>query len=276
MAEAPQAATHRASPLVTFYRMIAEAPAPQRADRSGLGSLPTRAYRHCDAVTMAAGYGWHIRPPLAFELLWDGDLVHWRAEAEDLEEWMPLGAVQFPHFVARFDAAAPVDVAGYAPPFLTALQEPGLVQVWTGLMARTAPGWSLLVRNLANLPRHPGFEAFEGLVEADRWFGPLFTNIRLTRTGLPVRFDPADPFLQVQPVPQAAYADAVLGGAAFVPAIGDLSENDWSDYRAHIVAPNRDPDHRPGGYAAEGRRRRKSGGCPHAAMAAALAPAGAA
>jgi hypothetical protein len=256
-------------PVVTFFRLVAETPAPQRADRSGLGSLPTRAYRHCDAVTSAAGYGWHLRPPIGFDLLWDGDAVWWRAAIAGLDEWMPLGAVQFPDFAARFDASAPGDARGYAPPFLTALQEPGMVQIWTGLLARTAPGWSLLVRGLANLPRHPGFEPFEGLVETDRWFGPLFTNIRLTRTGLPVRFDPADPFLQVQPVPQAAYAEAVLAGAGFVGGMEGLSETDWSAYQTHIVAPNRDPDHRPGGYAAEARRRRRQGGCPHAAMQAA-------
>jgi hypothetical protein len=260
-------------PVVSFYRLVESAPEPQRADRSGMGSLPTRAYRHCDAVTMAAGYGWHIRPAIGFELLWDGEVVFWRADHAELQEWMPLGAVQYPDFAGRFDATVPDDIAGYAPPFLTALQEPGVVQIWTGLFARTAPGWSLLVRNLANLPRHPGFEAYEGLVEADRWFGPLFTNIRLLRTGMAVRFDPADPFLQVQPVPQAAYADGVLGGAGFVRAIDQLAETDWDDYRHHIVAPNRDPQHRPGAYAAEGRRRRKAGGCPYAAMAAAAGPA---
>ena len=46
--------------IVTFYRLIPEAALPQRADRSALGSLPTRAYRYCDAVTSAAGFGWHV------------------------------------------------------------------------------------------------------------------------------------------------------------------------------------------------------------------------
>ncbi len=260
--------TARQSPIVTFYRLVEGTPAPERADRSAMGSLPTRAYRHCDAVTQAAGYGWHIRPALGFDLLWDGECVHWRADHAELGDWMPLGAVQYPGFAARFDAAAPQGIAGYAPPFLTALQEPGVVQIWTGLFARTAPGWSLLVRNLANLPRHPGFEAYEGLVETDRWFGPLFTNIRLLRTDMAVRFDPADPYLQVQPVPQAAYADAVLGTPGLVPEVAGLGARDWEEYRTHIVAPNQDAAHRPGAYAAEGRRRRKAAGCPYAAMAA--------
>ncbi len=67
-------------------------------------------------------------------------------------------------------------------------------------MARTAPGWSLLVRPPANLPRSLGYECFEGIVETDRWFGPLFVNLRLTRTNVPIEFDADFPLLQVQPV----------------------------------------------------------------------------
>ncbi len=40
-----------------FYRLIETARPPQRADRSAAGTLPTRAYRYCDAVTSATAYG---------------------------------------------------------------------------------------------------------------------------------------------------------------------------------------------------------------------------
>jgi len=251
--------TRSSAPIVTFYRMIDQAPAPTRADRSALGSLPTRAYRHCDAVCTAAGFGWHIHPPIDFDLFWDGSEVQWTCEG--LDEWLPLGAAQFPHFRARFDAAAPDQAREHSPPFLTAIQEPGVVQVWTGLAARTAPGWSLLVRPLANLPRHPGYEPYEGVVETDHWFGPIFSNLRLTRTDRPVSFRRNEPFLQIQPVPQMAYADAVLNGAGLVENLEAWQAEDWDDFHANIVRPNNDPEHHAGRYAAEARRRRR-GGCP--------------
>jgi hypothetical protein len=249
--------------------MIDSARRPERADRSALGSLPTRAYRYCDAVTMAAGYGWYVAPPIDLSLLWDGQQIMWRCPG--LGDWMPLGAAQFPHFAARFDAAAPEGMQEYSPPFLTALQEPGLVQIWTGLAARTAPGWSLLVRGLANLPQHPGYEPYEGLLEADRWFGPLISNLRLTRTNVPIELRAGEPFLQAQPVPQVAYADAILGNAGFVERLEDFGPEDWAGYHAAIVAPNQDPHREPGRYAIEGRKRRR-GTCPH--MAAQLAAQG--
>ena len=53
-------------------------------------------------------------------------------------------------------------------------------------MARTAPDWSLLIRAPANLASPGGYSLYEGIVETDRWFGPLFTNLRLTQTHKPV------------------------------------------------------------------------------------------
>jgi hypothetical protein len=256
--------------LIAFHRLIEDGRPPERADRSALGTLPTRAYRHCEAVAAASGFGWYLFPPTALSLLWDGasGRILWTCP-ELGDAWLALDdAAQFPGFAARFDAAAPAEARGFSPPFLTALREPGTVQLWSGLVARTAPGWSLLVRPPANLPRNPGLEAYEGLVETDRWFGPLFTNLRLTRTDSPVHLDCDDPFAQVQPIPQAAYADGVLGPASPpTVALDALAPRDWADYVATVVAPSTDPDPRLGRYAAIARKRRRGGAgvCPFAA-----------
>jgi len=260
-----------ADPIVRFHRLIPTVPKPERADRSGMGSLPTRAYRYCDAVTTASGFGWHIFAPLEFSLLWDGEEVSWTMEG--IDEWLPLGAAQFPNFRDVFDAAAPEDVRGFSPPFLTAIQEPGVVQIWTGLLARTAPGWSLLLRSPANLPKQPGFEAYEGVIETDRWFLPVFTNIRLTRTHSPVTISAEWPLLQAQPVPQAAYNESLLNGAPVVDALDDWGDADWDAYRRTFVAPSINSDPLPGRYSTEVRRNRRSGGCPFAALAGNVVPA---
>jgi hypothetical protein len=177
--------------------------------------------------------------------------------------------VQYPHFRARFDEEVPEDIRGFSPPFLTGLPEPGVVQMWTGLFVRTAPGWSLLSRAPANLPRNPVYDQFEGVVEFDKWFGPLFTNIRLTRTDTPVQITQLRPILQVMPVPQFAYADAVLNASTVTDALTQWGDAEWDAYRESIVIPSSAEEHQPGRYAAEVRRQRRSAGCPFAAMAAA-------
>jgi len=249
---------------VTFYRLVTAAPLPARADRSAYGTLPTRAFRYCDAATMAASFGWHLFPPIDFSLHWDGSDVQWTYAGAD--DWYPLRSAQFPDFAAEFDEHAPEDVRGYSTPFLTALHEPGVVQVWTGLFARTAPGWSLLVRPPANLPRIGGCELYEGIVEADRWFGPVFTNVRITRTHAPVEFRADTAFLQVQPLPRSLYRDG-HPKAVGVGSMDGWTEQDWDAYRNTIVQPSK-VDRPFGAYAVAARKEAKSGICPVAHGAA--------
>ena len=247
------------SKLVIFHRLIPTARLPQRADRSAAGSLPTRAFRYCEPATSASGFGYYIFPPIGFALRWDGHDMMWTWDGVG-GQWFPLKSAQFPGFRDLFDSIAPDGIKEFSPPFLGALQEPGLIQMWTGLIARTAPGWSLLVRPPANLPRSGAYEPFEGIIETDRWFGPLITNIRLTKTDVPIEFRPDYPLLQVQPIPRHAYEDATLNNYELVPELRQFSPEDWDDYYDTVVRPNVQEVRPRGQYAAAARKRRAAEG----------------
>src|ERR1700760_1289403 len=222
-----------ASTRLRFCRLIEQARPPQRADRAAAGTLPTRAYRYCDAVTSAAGYGWWLFPPMDLQLIWDGHDVFWYFDGAP--DWLPLSpSAQFPDFAETFDSIAPATLRGCAPPFLTSLPEPGTLQIWTGLMARTAPDWSLLIRAPANLASPGGYSLYEGIVETDRWFGPLFTNLRFTRSHTPVRLRADFPLAQVQPLPRVAYADVTLGAIDTTADMAGFGAQEWADYEATI------------------------------------------
>lgn len=242
-------------PLVTFYRMVDTGLAPQAADRSAGGLLPTRAFRYCEAVTTASAFGWYVFPPIAFSLLWDGTCVHWSCDGE--QTWSLLQRAQFPDFAARFDALAPEEARGFPPPFLGALPEPGVVQVWSGMLARTLPDWSLLLRAPANIPKQGHYDLFEGIVETDRWFGPLFTNVRLTKTDVPVRFDANMPLFQIQPLPRSLYLRSSEQDFVCINGIDALGLEDWRDFGRTVVAPSSDDSARHGADAVRVRRRRK-------------------
>jgi hypothetical protein len=247
--------TKPSAPIVTFFRLVPECPLPMRADRAATGTIPTRAFRYCEAMTSAAAFGWYVFPPITFSLMWDGNTdILWTYKGEDA--WFPLKKVQFPGFAEHFAKTAPEDVRSFAPSFLAAFNEPGIVQIWSGLIARTAPGWSLLVRQPANLARSQGYENYEGIVETDSWFGPLFSNIRLTRTNTPVSFNDEYPFLQVQPVHRSTYGNA-LDAFKIVPRLDQLKPDDWEAFRSTVVRPNVDPNRQRGQYAIDARRRQK-------------------
>ena len=151
----------------------------------------------------------------------------------------------------------PEEVKGWWPPFLGALTEPGQVQMWTGLMVRTAPGWSTLVRPCANVPRKAGLEMYEGIIETDRWFGPLITNFRLTRTDIPVEFAADFPLLQVQALPRIALDEPAQNAFVVTEGLPTFQPEDWDDYYDNVIRPHVQ-EHRPRGqYAAAARKRRK-------------------
>jgi hypothetical protein len=189
--------------------------------------------------------------------LWDGYDIFWQFTG--WSDWLPLtSAAQFPDFAKHFDETVPAALKGCAPPFLTTLPEPGTLQIWTGLLARTAIDWSLLIRAPANLPLAGGYCMYEGIVEADRWFGPLFINLRFTRTHQPVRLKADFPLAQVQPLPRVAYADGTLVATWMVTDLTKLKPSDWSDYLATIATPNESPDRNFGAYATAVRKRSRA------------------
>lgn len=239
--------------IISFYRAVPGTHAPMRADRGALGVLPTSAFQYCEAVTSASAFGWYIFAPTSFHLQWDGTEVLWTHEGAD--SWFPLTSCHFPRFAEHFDEHAPAEIKGYAPPFLTRVFAPGVVQIWSGLFVRTAPDWSLLIRPPANLPRSQCYEPFEGIIETDRRLGPLFTNIRLTATDRPIEFGPDRPLFQVQPLRRETYAERYLRSFSFIDDLSRLTPGDWDAYRETVVLPNEGRYRPVGRYAASVRKR---------------------
>lgn len=245
-------------PLVEFFQLVPSVNRPRRADKAVGGVIPARALRYCEAITSASAFGWYVFLPVAFKVVWDGHDMLWTHEGVD--EWLPLtrDAVQYPGFSQIFDDAAPLQVRGFAPPFLAPSIQPGGLQIWTGCIAKTAPGWSLLVRGVANLPHGLSYQMLEGIIETDNWFGPLFDNVRLLKTDVPIEFRSDVPFLQVQPVRKELYRDNFLQNFS-VKELGELSPEEWEAFHRTVVVPNTTPERKRGQYAVSVRKQAAHG-----------------
>ena len=169
-------------------------------------------------------------------------------------EFLSDDAVHFPGFPEEFDEQAPDMLHGAAHPYLTALSEPGVIQVSLGILARTAEDWCLLIRRPANFPLPGHFEHFEGIVATDHRIGHLFINLRLTKTDFPIRLHANMPIAQVQPICRTSLGEAVLADMTIDDA---LSAAEWDDYNSAIAEPNTRPNRSLGAYAVSERRARK-------------------
>lgn len=242
-----------AAPLVQFWRVVDEGYLPIRADRTALGTIPAAAMQFCEALTQASAFGYYIFLPRRIYLRYDGTNIEWRHD--EMADWFPVRSEVYPGLGDTFDASAPDDIKGYEPPFLSKLPGPGLLQVWSGLMVRTAEGVSSLLRPPANIARNRSFDVFEGIVETDRWFGPLFINLRLTATDRVIELSPEVPLLQLQPLRREVYGDRTLQRMEVVRGVDRFTEAEWQGYRDAIVDPNKDPQRKPGLYSIGVRKR---------------------
>jgi hypothetical protein len=254
--------TEKSDPICRFYRLIDGAPEPERANRSAEGMMSMRAYQYCEAMRSAAANGFYVFPPTHLWLMFDGKVTQLSLDGEEWQGLTDAGA-QYPHFTEYFRRTAPEVARSYPPLFLQPLYEPGAVQIWTGYFAKTAPGWSLLSRPPVNIPERQAYRNFEGIVETDRWVGPLFANIQLTHTHFPVQFAPIKPLMQVQLIPRESYRDPPF---EILDRYADLPPADWETYTTMAARNAQRMSGRPGAYAVEVRKRGHAE-CQHAELA---------
>lgn len=229
--------------MITFHQLIPNPRPPIRATKNAGGHLPDRHHR-CEPVRLASGLGWYVFLPLDFQIIFDG--VESIISLDDGTTWFPLTSIQYPHFADTFDHHAPPEVKGCSNPFVAMTEDHAILQIWTGYVVKTDPDYSLLLRAPANFIAGQGYQHFEGVVETDRWFGPLFTNVKLLRTDAPIHFHAHNPFLQLTPLHRPDYDDRRLND--FTVKDGFDPEFDWSAYHRTI--------RKPALYAAETRKRR--------------------
>lgn len=249
------------SEVVAFYLVAPGAIAPVRADRAALGTLPFAAYQYCEALTAASAMGWYVFALEPITLRNTGSEVLYLREGR----WQVLSTHTPAGVTSYWNAHCPPELIDRAPPFATALFVPGFVQLWTGLLIKTAPGWSTLVRPLVNLPPSSLYSVYEAIVETDTYGPwPLFTNLRLNTTEVDVEITNFKPLFQLQLVKRdstssAAQVSQVLSVEDLAKGSSAEAESGWNGY-LKTVRPL-DPlaqDRTIGQYAAAVRRRSKN------------------
>lgn len=253
-------------PTITFVQAYPDAIPPMRADKAATGVLPTIAFRHCEPVRVASSFGWYVFPPEDVVLRWDGaDVLIHRGDG-----WEPLTQTMLPGIGEYWNRCAPDALRDMAPPFVSTLPVRGYVQIWSGLLCKAAPGWSISIRPLVNIPTTNHYRCFEGFVEADEFSPfPLFMNIQLLATNVDIVIPKVQPFFQVQPLLRQTYQGQAheyeVRSGLVDPELGAplLSADEWAGYRKTVRLNQTEGDEiliEGGAYAVDARKRQKHSG----------------
>ena len=130
-----------------------------------------------------------------------------------------------------------VEYRGGRPPYPASSHFGHGILTWhLPFLFRTPPGWNLLARGPANMPKE-GAAPLEGLVETD-WAVATFTmNWKLTTVGQPVRFEVDEPICMLVPQRRGELE-------AFAPEIRELGSDPelhaayaaWTESRGRFLA----------------------------------------
>lgn len=96
------------------------------------------------------------------------------------------------------------------------------MEITTGLVARTQPGWGILVRGLANWGHQRDHQVLDGFMETDWYRSFLPVIIRATTPGAEVRFFRQLPMAQLVVLPMVAPGQAVQINTTMVASVGVL------------------------------------------------------
>jgi hypothetical protein len=175
MAEDTAADPAEGTLALTAYRIAphaAAAPEPAERRRAWMDDTDARFANRCLPLLMANQAGWWIRNSHTFVARWGGENEKSGLEIRYAGERGSYPAVS--HF-------------GY-----------GIVTFHIPLLMRTPPGWNLLARGPANLPKDAA-APLEGLVETD-WAVSTFTmNWQITRPDTEVEFRAGEPICMLVP-----------------------------------------------------------------------------
>jgi hypothetical protein len=231
-------------PNVEFFLFNPDVPPPEPASSTMRGTHPLRAVQKCPPITDATGFGWYTFPPIDFALRWDGQSVdfsrlvdnepaQWRSLSGGydlaLDEEQAALARAPERFKADFDV---FDHLGGRIAFINVDPQLGnACEITPGLLARTSPGWSLLVRSPPNWPPARDHQILEGVLDTD-WFGShVPVIVRLPEVNRVVRFYRGYPWAVLQPVPKVAVRAAhAAPGAKVTRGIENFPDDIWARF----------------------------------------------
>ena len=201
---------------MTFHRFVPGARIPQRADRSAIGTMPTRAFRYCEPIVTASAFGYYIFPPISFSLMWDGTDVIWTWEGAG--ELVSAARRRSSRISARCSTeAAPEEITG----ILAAVpRRPAGARHRADLDRPRRPHRARLepagpaARQPAAQPTTSSSRASSRPTAGSDRCSPI---LRLTKTNVPIEFRADYPLFQVQPIPRHVYDDQAQNNYELVP-----------------------------------------------------------
>ena len=172
----------------------------ERAEKTLKNTANESGVKWCKSYSSVNEMGWWIYSPVDIDITWRGGKIF---EHKLLEEWSPL---EHQLLKSVSDSNDNVNVEDFCPAsgrshFTFGSVDVGVVQIWTGCIFKTEPGWCLQIRSPINCPPRD-FYVMEGILETDWMQYDIWVNLVFTKENetIQIRKNSFPPLAQIIPI----------------------------------------------------------------------------
>jgi len=179
----------------------------EKAEKTLAGTANAGGVKWCGPFTYANAAGWWLYPPIDIDILWRGgkEFEHRLLLPWDNEEELLISSLLRPEDQADISKFC----LGGRTKFTWGAVEEGVVQMWTGCIFETPPGWGLHIRSPINCPTQP-YHIMEGILETDWLQYDIWTNLVFDRADewVHLRRDQWPPLAHIVPIKRESYNES--------------------------------------------------------------------
>jgi hypothetical protein len=170
----------------------------EKAEKSCKGLANQGAVQWCGPYVNANQYGFWVYPPVDMDFSFEnGNFKVTNMEGYDDEDYRVVRSLIRPEDHSDFEKWIFPNSGRTKVTFGSV--EPNVVQIWTGLIFQTPPGWCLHIRSPINFPQY-GFNVMEAVLETDWLQYDIWMNLSVTEVGKIISIRKDTPIAQLVPV----------------------------------------------------------------------------
>jgi len=169
------------------------------AEKTLNGTANEAAVKFCQPYTSANSQGFWVFPPADIDICWKGDTFDYKIISEYTHVDHDLVKSMLREGEAKVEMFCPEGQGRTK--YGWGNVEKNVVQIWTGCIFHTPPGWNLQIRSPVNCEPRPCF-VMEGVLETDWMQYDIWLNVVFTRQNewVHLRRDDWPPIAQLIPV----------------------------------------------------------------------------
>jgi hypothetical protein len=189
---------------LNVWRVHSQACKIKQAEKTCLGTANEAAVKWCGPYTSANQFGFWLYPPVDMQFVYDGNRFIYDTEKYSNEDYVTVKSLVKSSDKSVVEKWCMPDTGRTK--FTWGAAEQNVVQIWTGLIFETPPGYCLQIRSPINFPK-TDYHVMEAILETDWMHYDIWINLVCDTNNKQITITKDFPIAQLIPIKRESTKD---------------------------------------------------------------------